>query len=147
MKLQGFFYALLLFFCSCVGTDFIDDSDLTPNSVDTDDSTEVYRGEFSGIGNYDVEGTVTLYKNTAGELIVEFADDFKSSNGPGVYIYLTNSPESVGGGVELGAIKSNSGSQKYNVSMINSSVEINTYSHVLVHCKPFNVPFGYAALN
>ena len=87
------------------------------------------------------------YTKTPGELIVEFADDFKSSNGPGVYIYLTNSPESVAGGIELGAIKSNSGTQKYNVTMINSSIEINTYSHVLVHCKPFNVPFGYAALN
>lgn len=106
----------------------------------------VREGKFTGKGNYSVKGGVMLYKNANGELIVEFENDFSSSSGPGVFIFLSNSENSVAGGIELGAIKSYSGTQTYNVSTLNSSIKIDTYSHVIVHCKPFNVVFGYAEL-
>ena len=95
-------------------------------------------GSFRGNRDYEVSGTFTL-SNTSGELQLTFSDNFSTSNGPGLFIYLTNSESSTAGGVELGALKSNSGAQTYDVS---DEVQLGTYDYVLVYCKPFGVAFG-----
>ncbi|MDN5203206.1 DM13 domain-containing protein [Fulvivirgaceae bacterium BMA10] len=100
-------------------------------------------GSFRGNFDYDVQGTFTL-KEVDGSLVLEFSSNFTASRGPGLYIYLSNSQSSVGGGVELGKLKANSGEQSYDVP---ASVELNDYNHVLVYCKPFGVAFGVGTFN
>ena len=95
-------------------------------------------GTFRGNRNYIVSGTFTL-SNATGELELTFSDDFSTSNGPGLFIYLTNSASSTTGGLELGALQSSTGAQTYSVS---DDIQIGTYDYVLVYCKPFGVAFG-----
>lgn len=147
MKKQGFFYVLILFLSSCVGTDFIDDSDMIPEPMEREVTKEKYIGQFSGKGSYSVSGDVSIYENESNEIIVEFAENFSASTGPGLYVYLSNSNNGVAGGVELGKLESNTGGQLYNVSLIDNTLSLESYNHVIVHCKPFNVVFGYAELN
>ncbi len=95
-------------------------------------------GVFTGNRDYVVNGDFTLSDET-GDLVLTFANNFSTSNGPGLYVYLTNSESSVSGGVEVGRLKSNNGGQTYNVT---GDVNVNTYNYVLIYCKPFGIPFG-----
>ncbi|MDW7695323.1 DM13 domain-containing protein [Flammeovirgaceae bacterium SG7u.111] len=92
-------------------------------------------GTFTGLNNYSVEGTFGITENR--QLV--FQENFKADSGPGLYVYLSNNATSVQGGVELGMLKSSNGLQEYDLP---SGIEANTYDHVIIHCKPFNVPFG-----
>ncbi len=101
-------------------------------------------GQFSGVNNYSVEGDFTLAEIDNG-LTLTFGDNFRSSNGPGLFVYLSNSPSRVNGGIELGNLQSNSGEQTYTIS--DPNVNLDTYNHVLVYCKPFGVAFGTGELS
>lgn len=95
-------------------------------------------GTFEGNRSYIVTGVFTLSQES-GELQLTFSDDFSTSNGPGLYVYLTNSESSTSGGIELGALQSNTGAQTYN---IDEDIQLGTYDYVLIYCKPFGVAFG-----
>ena len=95
-------------------------------------------GSFRGNRDYVVTGVFTLSQES-GELQLTFSDDFSTSNGPGLYVYLTNSESSTSGGLELGQLQSNTGAQTYN---IDEDIQLGTYDYVLVYCKPFGVAFG-----
>lgn len=103
-------------------------------------------GSFQGRGSYRVEGQFTLKPATdAGtqlELILD--NNFSTSNGPGLYVYLSNSGTSITGGLNLGKLKSNSGAQSYEVP---EEVNLNTYDFAVVYCQPFGVAFGFGAFN
>ena len=97
-------------------------------------------GMFQGLRNYVVQGDFTL-TDTGDNLELTFASNFRASNGPGLFIYLSNSGTSVNGGIELGQIMSNAGMQTYVISK--DDAQLNTYSHVVVYCRPFGVSFGF----
>jgi len=107
------------------------------------DTTSSRTGSFTGLNNYAVSGGVSMEYDASNNLVVVFGSDFNSDSGPGLYVYLSNSNNSVAGGHSLGPLKSNTGVQTYPVS---GSVSLNTYNYVLIHCQPFNVPFGWAEL-
>jgi len=95
-------------------------------------------GTFQGVNGYNVSGSVAVDDNT-----VELGSNFSASNGPGLYIYLTTSSSSVSGGIELGALVSTAGVQSYNIPQ---GEDVNNYQYVIVYCKPFGIPFGFAEL-
>lgn len=95
-------------------------------------------GTFQGNRDYEVSGTFTL-SDATGELQLTFSEGFSTSNGPGLFVYLTNSASSTTGGVELAALQSNTGAQTYNVG---NGVQLGTYDYVLIYCKPFGIAFG-----
>ncbi len=99
-------------------------------------------GTFSGLSGYTVSGSVTISAEGNG-LKITFGSDFTAQSGPGLFVYLSNNSNSVSGGLELEPLKANSGQQSYTVP----GIGLNDYNYVLVHCKPFNVPFGRAQLN
>ncbi len=96
-------------------------------------------GAFRGNRGYAVNGAFFL-REDGSSLELEFDTDFSSSNGPGLYVYLSNSTSNVNGGVEVGRLQRNSGVQTYSIPM--TRAQLNTYDHVLIYCKPFGVPFG-----
>ncbi len=139
--------ALLLVWSGCIGTDFIDDfpddgGDGTPMEEVTGDERT---GEFTARAgtSYQVMGTVTLKRLDSGRLSVEFADNFSTSNGPRLHVYLSESQRVTGSSVDLGALQSTTGAQAYTVS---SEVTLEQFNYVLIHCVPFNVSFGFAQL-
>ncbi len=91
---------------------------------------------------YVVEGTATLTID-GNDLLLQFGDDFRCSNGPNLHVYLANGPSISAGGVDLGSLRSTSGAQSYR---FNGSNNVD-FTHVIIHCVPFNVSFGFAELN
>ncbi len=127
---------------------------LTANYQQLQDSVIVHAGEltsaatlrtgqFSGLNNYSVDGNFVL-ERSEDELLLSFKDDFVTSNGPGLYVYLSASPNNVNGGLEVGPLQSSQGAQEYR---IDNPITINTYDYVIIYCKPFGLAFGAGALN
>lgn len=100
-------------------------------------------GTFAGLNGYNVKGSVFL-ENAANGPVIRLGDDFQSSNGPGLYVYLSNSSNSVTGGVEVAKLRKNAGSDTYELP---AGVGLTTYNTVIILCKPFSIPFGSATLN
>ena len=121
-----------------VGT--VRDSVMVNSGNTTSEIEDLRTGTFQGLRNYRVEGVMTL-RDTGNELELTFGTDFRASNGPGLFVYLSNSGTSVTGGIELGSLQSNSGMQTYVISK--NDAQLNTYSHVVIYCKPFGVSFGF----
>ncbi len=101
-------------------------------------------GNFMGNPNtsYNLSGRAELIQND-GSLLLKFSQDFSSSNGPGLYVYLSRTQSIGSGSVELGELKSVRGAQEYTLNGGN----INDFNYVIIHCTPFNVSFGWAELN
>lgn len=96
-------------------------------------------GSIQTTSSYQLEGSFTLEKSGSG-LVLNFADDYKASSAlPGLYVYLTNNPNTNNGAFEIGEVTTFSGAHGYEIS---SGIDINQYSHVLYYCKPFGVKVG-----
>lgn len=93
--------------------------------------------------SHNLSGTVTLTKTSGENLVLSFGDDFLSSGGPDVRVYLSNMQGVNSSSLDVGSLKSTSGAQSYSIP---SGVSLNDYNWVVVHCVPFNITFGYAQL-
>lgn len=107
----------------------------------------VREGVLGGFSGYNVNGTVSLEEGVDGTIKLKFADNFLSQSGPGLYIYLSNSNSAVvANGIEIQAFSQTSGAFEVDISATHPEIELGTYEYVIIHCKPFNVPFGGAML-
>lgn len=97
-------------------------------------------GMFQGLRSYMVTGMFTLSDEET-TLELTFASNFQASNGPGLFVYLSNSSNSVNGGIELGPLQANSGMQTYTINK--NDAQLYSYSHIVIYCKPFGVAFGF----
>lgn len=59
---------------------------------------------------------------------------------PGLYIYLTNNPNTINNAFEIGPVSVFSGAHTYEISK--DDVQLNQYSHILYWCKPFTTKVG-----
>jgi len=101
-------------------------------------------GSIQTTSTYLLQGDFTLEDNGAG-LTLSFASNYQASTSlPGLFIYLTNNPNTTMGAYEIGAVQTFNGSHSYSIP---ASVGINDYSHVLYFCAPFNVKVGDGAIN
>ena len=103
-------------------------------------------GEFVGrIGSgYHVEGTGSFKLSDRGALEVVFEENFKSDNGPGLVVYLSKENTVTTTSLELGVLENIAGAQTYSVP---NNVQLSDFGWIIIHCKPFNVVFGYAEIN
>ena len=89
---------------------------------------------------YDLEGDFTLAEAEEGMLTLTFDENYLASAGlPGLYIYLTNNPNTISGAFEIGRVDVFEGEHSYEIP---SSVGIMDYQYILYFCKPFNVKVG-----
>ena len=100
-------------------------------------------GQFEPLNGYNTSGGVSVVMG-AEVLRVDLADNFRSSNGPGLYVYLSNSRTAVSGGIELGKLTSTSGASSYATP---SGIGIDDFNYVIIYCKPFGAGFGTALLD
>lgn len=117
----------------------------TPPTDTTPEAPVERTGSFSSLNGYSVSGQVTLTESGSERRLV-FSEDFASSAGPDVLVYLTKNDTAAEGGslvepVSLGAIKSFNGEQSY-VLPENSD----EYSSVVIWCRAFSSAFGAASL-
>jgi len=93
--------------------------------------------------SYNVSGAATLEQQPSGALVLKLGEDFSSSNGPGLEVFLSATNTVGANSISLGRLQKTSGAQSYNVP---SAVTLTTYDWVIIHCVPFNATFGYAQL-
>lgn len=109
-----------------------------------------------GDGGYDARGTARLKENMDGSLTLEFLEDFSTSNGSSVYVFLANKTSGPfnykEGGNEVNSTSAQitknklqwfSGKMQFKVP---AGITIDNYDHVVLYCILGPV-FGYAKLN
>lgn len=105
-------------------------------------------GQFQG-DIYDVSGTVTITYSANGTKRASFLNDFQSEEGPDLYVYLANASTvntttgEAPGAEELEFLENLTGASEF---VIPDHVQVNDYDYVVIHCKAFNQPWGYATL-
>lgn len=89
---------------------------------------------------HQTSGTATILKKDS---VISLAiENFKTDSGPDLRVYLSAS-EGVADYVELGTLKSTSGTFSYAVL---KTVDTKKYKYVLIWCEDFSVLFGVAEL-
>ena len=99
-------------------------------------------GTFVGVGDgiHDAKGTATVIPVDTGKVLR--LEEFKSTNGPDLYIYLSTDKGATEF-VNLGRLKANMGNQNYDIP---DGTDLSKYDTVLVWCQQFSVLFGSAEL-
>jgi len=108
-----------------------------------DTMIKLYSGTFEGVGDgiHDVKGESRALFLDDGRDVLRL-ENFKSTNGPDLYVYLSTDTEATDI-VNLGALKANIGNQNYEIP---DGTDLEKYNHVLIWCKSFSVLFGSAEL-
>jgi len=95
-------------------------------------------------------GRALVYSLADGRHVVRF-EDFRTTNGPALVVYLAAHPDprtaadvSDDGFVELGELKGNVGNQNY---FVPAGTDVKAYGSVVIWCELFDVLFSPAALN
>ncbi len=101
-------------------------------------SGEGKAGTLRTTSSYVLEGDFSLEPANSG-ITLALADNYRASSAlPGLYVYLTNNPNSVADAFEIGEVTVFAGAHSYSVA----GVGLADYSHLLYYCKPFNVKVG-----
>ena len=87
---------------------------------------------------YDLSGDFTL-EEVDDKLLLSIADNYLTTSAlPGLYLYLTNNPNTISGAFEIGEVTVFAGAHSYEIS----GAGLNDYDYLLYFCKPFNVKVG-----
>ena len=126
----------------------------TPSaSVEQTETETVARGEFLS-HEHATSGDVRLLRLADGSYVVRL-EDFETSNGPDLRVWLSDAPVKEGEDgwhlfdddaydhVSLGGLKGNKGDQNYRVP---GDVDPGDFGSVTIWCDRFNVSFGAAEL-
>jgi len=101
------------------------------------------QGEFRGADSFHrVSGTVRVLEQ-GGQLVLRFEDDFNSTNGPDLYVWLARGETPESGYVEVAPLKGNLGAQNYELP---GGIDLAEYPNVLIWCRAFRTLFGTATL-
>jgi uncharacterized protein with FMN-binding domain len=106
-------------------------------------STAIKTGSFIGAGDgfHNAEGLAKVIQLEGGRIILRL-ENFKSTNGPNVHLYLA-ADKAASNFIDLGRLKANNGNQNYNIP---AGTDLNKYNMALIWCKDFSVLFGSAQL-
>jgi hypothetical protein len=94
-------------------------------------------------GEHRTTGVAALLRRPSGTAVVTLTD-LDTSPGPDLRVYLAVDPAgAVAGGVDLGRLRGNRGTQQYEVP---AGVDLRRYGAVVIWCRAFTVAFGTATL-
>lgn len=92
-------------------------------------------GKFSGMGRYKVSGAVKV-STSGGKTTISLANNFRSSSGPDLYIYVGNGSPTK----RIQKLKKFKGAQSYTFAGTSPITSVHVY------CKRYSVGFGTARL-
>ena len=103
-----------------------------------------YLGSFVGVGDgvHDAQGNAYTIPLEDASSVLRL-ENFKSTNGPDLYVYLATD-KNASDFVNLGELKASSGNQNYEIP---DNTDLSKYNKVLIWCKAFGVLFGSAELS
>ena len=105
----------------------------------------VRTGVVRSTSSYTLQGNFEL-REEGDNLVLALDPSYRaSSNLPGLYVYLSNNPNSVNGAYEIGAVQVFDGAHSFTIP--GNDAGLFDFSHVLYYCKPFNVKVGDGAFS
>lgn len=126
------------------GESVISSEVVTQTEADTEaiEEAKLYTGTFrDGVKKYKTSGRVqTIIVDD--QVYIRF-EDFETTNGPDLFVYLVIPGSETKEGINIGALKGNIGNQNYEVPL---DVDLSQYQTVVIWCKAFDSDFGYADL-
>lgn len=119
------------------------ETDTTITFQVTDDLTVVNQGVRTGsiqtTSSYVLTGDFEVSIDD-GSLTIRFSSDYVADqNLPGLYVYLTNNPNSPAGGYEIGPVTVFDGAHSYTIP----GIDLFDYDYLFYYCKPFKVKVGH----
>lgn len=100
-------------------------------------------GKIKTTSSYELTGDFTIAK-VNNDLKISFTQDYIADDGlPGLYVYLTNNPNSPNDGHEIGPVKVFKGVHEYTLS----NIDLFDYDYIFYYCKPFKVKVGDGKIN
>ncbi len=124
---------------------------LVENSLEITDETVVTTmirtGTIAATSSYLLKGDFTLEEITNENIIrLSLSQDYAASTSlPGLYIYLTNNPNSISDALEIGPVTTFSGVHMYDIPL--DEATLNQYNYVLYWCRPFSIKVGGGDIN
>lgn len=102
-------------------------------------------GTITTTSSYLLEGDFTLTEiNNSNNLELSIDNNYRASTSlPGLYLYLSNNPNSINGAYEVGAVSVFSGAHSYTIN----NTGLNDFAYLLYWCKPFSVKVGDGKIN
>jgi hypothetical protein len=108
----------------------------------------VARGSFHGVA-HEGKGTAAIHQTADGKRLLRL-EDFETSNGPALHVYLVAAADATDSDtvkkadvLDLGALKGNVGDQNYDVP---DGADLYKYKAVTIWCQRFSVNFATAPL-
>ncbi|MDC6366376.1 MULTISPECIES: Ig-like domain-containing protein [Flavobacteriaceae] len=126
------------------GETISDQDEIVVSTEEMENNQESNRsGTIRSTSSYDLEGEFAL--ETSGKsLLLSFNSNYVASSSlPGLYLYLSNNPNSINGALEVGAVTVFDGAHSYAIP----DTGINDYQYLLYWCKPFSVKVGDGLIN
>ncbi len=115
------------------------------SATNTTTVSTIRTGSFIGAGDgfHNAEGLAKVIPSDGrgGRTILRL-EDFKSTNGPNVHLYLSTD-KAASNFIDLGRLKANNGNQNY---IIPYGTDLAKYNTALIWCKDFSILFGSAQL-
>ncbi len=98
-------------------------------------------GSVATTSSYPLSGNFVLEElPDSDELKLSFGEEYIADELlPGLYVYLSNNPNSTVGAFEIGAVQTFRGAHEYTFN----GAELEQFAYVLYFCKPFNVKVGH----
>jgi hypothetical protein len=119
---------------------------LTPSATTVATPVAV-SGKFQA-GEHPIQGTLSVV-NEQGKRYLTFDENFKTDNGPDVFVILYRSDKPPVYGIKkkdylsVAKLQKFSGSQRY---LLPDNVQLTDFRSVAIWCRKFNATFGYAPL-
>lgn len=116
----------------------------TLNPVDNNE-IRTKTGMITTTSSYVLTGDFTISEiPNSQDLDLSLKENYRASTSlPGLYVYLSNNPNSINGAIEIGRVNVFNGEHSYQIS----NAEINDYKYILYWCKPFSVKVGHGQIN
>jgi len=113
--------------------------------TEAEENTNLKSGVIKTTSSYNLKGSFTLSEiKNSNNLLLAIESDYEASTSlPGLYVYLSNNPNSIGSALEIAAVTTFSGAHTYTIN----NKGINDYAYVLYWCKPFGVKVGEGEIN
>ncbi len=110
------------------------------NTVETEITGK--KGTVQTTSSYKLQGDFTLAE-VGSDLQLNFGSDYEASTAlPGLFVYLSNNPNTTADALEIQAVEVFAGAHSYTIP----NVGIEDYRYVLYFCKPFNVKVGHGEI-
>ncbi|NRB51313.1 MAG: DM13 domain-containing protein [Saprospiraceae bacterium] len=101
-------------------------------------------GSIKTTSSYVLTGDFEFFQ-AGNSLILSFDESYRASSAlPGLYVYLTNNPNTTTNAYEIGKVTQFSGTHTYEIP---ADIGLDTYNYLLFFCKPFRVKVGDGEIN